>query len=296
MKKQIQGSILLLIGTLIWGTAFVAQSVGMDYIEPFTFQTVRSFLAVIALFPVIWLMDKAKDGGKSFKTKWTDKRLWKTGALCGAALFLASGLQQMGLVHTDAGKAGFITAMYIVLVPVLGLLFKQKVPGLVWVSVGLAVVGLYLLSCVGVSEINVGDLLLMGCAAAFAVQIILVDRLAQDLDGLRLNFVQFLVNGVISCVIMLATETPDLGSILECAFPLMYTGFMSSAVAYSLQIMGQQHLPSAPASLIMSLESVFAALSGWLLLGETMTPIELLGCLLVFAGVILSQLPQKEKQ
>ena len=294
MKKQIQGSILLLIGTLIWGTAFVAQSVGMDYIGPFTFQTARSFLAVIALWPTIWLMDRAKDGGKTFKAKWTDKHLWKTGALCGVALFFASGLQQLGLVYTDAGKAGFITAMYIVLVPVLGLLFHQKVPALTWLSVALAVGGLYLISCMGVSSINVGDLLLMLCAAAYAVQITLVDRLAQDLDGLRLNFVQFLVNGVISCVIMALTETIDWTNLWACALPIAYTGIFSSAVAYSLQIIGQQSLASAPASLIMSLESVFAALSGWLILGERMTAVELLGCALVFVAVVLSQLPQKK--
>ena len=294
MKKRLYGSVLLLIGTFIWGTAFVAQSVGMDYIGPFTFQATRSAIGVAALWPVIWLMDKRKDGGKTFKSKWLDRHLWKTGLWCGIALFVASGLQQVGLVYTDAGKAGFITAMYIVLVPVLGLVFKQRVTPLVWLSVGLAVVGLYLLSCVGVSEVNFGDLLLMVCAAAFAVQITLVDRLAQDLDGLRLNFVQFLVNACISCVVMLLTETPVLENILACAVPLLYTGVMSSAVAYSLQILGQQHLEPAPASLIMSLESVIAALSGWALLGERMTAVEICGCGLVFLGVVLSQLPAKK--
>lgn len=293
MKKQIQGSIFLLIATLIWGTAFVAQSVGMDYIGPFIFQATRSALAVIVLWFVIWLMNKRQDGGKTFKAKWTDKKLWKTGILCGIALFVASGLQQIGLVYTDAGKAGFITAMYIVLVPVLGLLYGKKASRLVWFSVALAVAGLYLLSCAGVSEINIGDLLLMGCAAAFAVQIVLVDRLAQDLDGLRLNFVQFLVNAVLSAIVMLLTETPVLEQITACAVPLLYTGILSSAVAFSLQILGQQHLDSAPASLIMSLESVFAALSGWLILNEVMSGTELLGCGLVFIAVILSQLPAK---
>lgn len=294
MKKQIQGSILLLIGTMIWGTAFVAQSVGMDYIGPFTFQTARSLLAVIALWPTIWLMDRRRDGGKTFKAKWTDRHLWKTGLLCGIALFFASGLQQIGLVYTDAGKAGFITAMYIVLVPVLGLLFKQRVPALTWLSVALAATGLYLISCLGVSTVNVGDFLLMGCAGAYAVQITLVDRLAQALDGLRLNFVQFLVNGVISCVIMLLTEAIDWANLWACALPIAYTGVFSSAVAYSLQIIGQQSLSSAPASLIMSLESVFAVLSGWLILGERMTATELLGCTLVFVAVVLSQMPQKK--
>jgi len=294
MKKRLYGSFLLLVGTFIWGTAFVAQSVGMDYIEPFTFQAVRSLIGVTALLPIIWLMDLRRDGGKTFKTKWLDKHLWKTGLWCGIALFIASGLQQVGLVYTDAGKAGFITAMYIVLVPVLGLLFRQKVTPLVWLSVVLAVVGLYLLSAAGVSAINFGDLLLMGCAAAFAVQITLVDRMAQNLDGLRLNFVQFFVNAMISTVVMFLFETPVLENILNCLVPLLYTGVMSSGVAYSLQIIGQQHLEPAPASLIMSLESVIAALSGWALLGERMTVTELCGCALVFLGVILSQLPDKK--
>ena len=294
MKRRLYGSILLLIGTFIWGTAFVAQSVGMDYIEPFTFQAVRSAIGVTVLFPVIFLMDKKRDGGKNFKTKWLDKHLWKTGFWCGVALFVACGLQQVGLVYTDAGKAGFITAMYIVLVPVLGLLFRQKVTPLVWFSVGLAVVGLYLLSAAGVSAVNIGDLLMIGCAAAFAVQITLVDRMAQDLDGLRLNFVQFLINALFSFLAMLLLESPKLDLILACAVPLLYTGAMSSAIAYSLQIIGQQHLEPAPASLIMSLESVIAALSGWLLLGERMTGTELLGCCLVFTAVILSQLPSKK--
>ena len=294
MKKQFQGSIALLVATFIWGTAFVAQSVGMDYVGPFTFQAVRSYFAVAALIPASCLVDKFSGNAGSFKEKWLDKELWKVGGLCGAALFVAAGLQQMGLVYTDAGKAGFITAMYIVLVPVLGLLFRQRVGLLVWVSVGLAVAGLYLLSCTGLSGINLGDLLLIGCAAAFAVQITLIDRLAQNLDGLRLNCVQFFVSATLSAAVMLFTEEPTVSGITGCLGPLLYTGVMSSAVAYSLQIIGQQHLPSAPASLIMSLESVFAALSGWLLLHERMSGIELLGCGLVFAAVILSQIPDKK--
>ena len=289
-----RGILFLLVATVIWGTAFVAQSVGMDYIEPFTFQTSRSLLAVIALWPVIWMFDQKRDGGKTFKAKWTDKHLWKTGIFCGLALFVASGSQQVGLVYTDAGKAGFITAMYIVLVPVFGLLFRQRVNPLVWFSVGLAVAGLYLLSAMGVSEVNIGDVMLTLCAVAFAVQITIVDRMGQQLDGLRLNLVQFLVVAVLSGIVMLLRETPSWNNILACAVPLLYTGFMSSAVAYSLQILGQQHLDPAPASLIMSLESVIAALSGWLLLGERMNAIELSGCALVFIAVILSQLPVKK--
>lgn len=294
MKEQLRGSLYLLVGTFIWGTAFVAQSVGMDYIGPFTFQAVRSFIAVVALIPVIFLMDRTKKEGKGSATSWRSPGLWKTGLFCGIALFVASGLQQMGLVYTDPGKAGFITAMYIVLVPVLGLFLGQKCGITVWISVALAVIGLYLLSCLGVSSVNIGDLLLMGCALAFAVQITLVDRLGQALDGLRLNCIQFLVNAVISTVVMLLTETPVWENILACAVPLLYTGVLSSGVAYSLQILGQQRLAPAPASLIMSLESVFAVLAGWLLLDQVLRPVELLGCALVFCGVILSQWPSKK--
>ena len=295
MKEQLKGSIQLLIGTIIWGTAFVAQSVGMDYIGPFTFQAVRSCIAVFSLILVIFLMERGKQEGETFLSRWKNPSLWKTGVLCGIALFVASGLQQVGLVYTDPGKAGFITAMYIVLVPVLGLFLGQKAGVNVWISVVLAVAGLYLLSAFGVSSVNVGDLLLMGCACAFAVQIILVDRLGKNLDGLRLNFVQFLVNALLSILFMFLLETPLWENILACAVPLLYTGVMSSAVAYSLQILGQQKLPPAPASLIMSMESVFAVLAGWLLLHQVLSASELLGCALVFAGVLLSQWEPKTK-
>lgn len=289
MKRQMRGSLLLLSATLVWGAAFVAQSVGMDYIGPFTFQTCRSILAVAALWPVIWLFDRKRDGGKAFRAKWTDPQLWKTGLLCGIALFIASGLQQVALIYTDAGKAGFITAMYIVLVPLLGLIFHNRLHPGIWVSVALAVAGLYLLSAVGVSQINIGDILLMICAAAFAVQITLIDRLAGEVDGLRLNLVQFLVVAVLSGAVMVVWEEPSWPAISACALPLLYTGVLSSAVGYSLQILGQQLLEPSAASLIMSLESVAAALFGWLLLEQRMSVTELLGCALVFAAVVLSQ-------
>lgn len=295
MKQQLKGSIQLLIATVIWGTAFVAQSVGMDFIGPFTFQAVRSCIAVAALTAVIWLMERGKQDSKTFLSRWQNLELWKTGVLCGIALFAASGLQQVGLVYTDPGKAGFITAMYIVLVPVLGLFLGQKCGLNVWISVVLAVAGLYLLSAFGVSSVNIGDILLMGCACGFAVQIILVDRLGKTLDGLRLNLVQFLTNAVFSCIAMFLFEEPVWKNIASCAVPLLYTGVMSSAVAFSLQILAQQKLPPAPASLIMSMESVFAVLAGWLLLHQVLSVNELLGCALVFAGVLLSQREPKTK-
>lgn len=295
MKNKAAGTLSLLFATVIWGFAFIAQSVGMDHIGPFTFQMIRCALAVAFLLPVSFLID-----GKDTKfidsiKKWKNPALWKAGAICGCALFAAASLQQIGLVSTDAGKAGFITAMYIVLVPVLGLFLGQKPsPGAI-VSVLLAVVGLYLLSCMNASGINTGDLLLMGCAFAFAVQIRCIDRFAGSVDGIRLNCVQSLVVTVLSIPCALLTETIDFTQIAACWTSLMFAGVLSMGVAYSLQIIGQKHLEPTPAALIMSLESVFAVLGGWLILHETMTSWEMLGCCLVFCAVILSQLPVKKK-
>lgn len=292
MKQQLRGTFDLLFATVIWGSAFIAQSVGMDLIGPFTFQAVRCGLAVVFLYPVSFLFERDR---KNFITKWLDPKLWKTGFVCGLALFAAAGLQQMGLVHTTAGKSGFITAMYIVLVPILGLFLKQKPPIFAWFSVLLAVAGLYLLSCVGVTEINIGDIMTLGCAFFFAVQITLVDRFAGNLDGIRLNCVQSMICALLSAAAMLLTEEPDMGNILRCWLPLGYAGILSMGVAYTLQIIGQKGLEPTVASLLMSLESVFAVLFAWLLLKETMASYELLGCGLVFAAVILSQIPSKKQ-
>ena len=290
-KEQFKGSAQLLLATLIWGCAFVAQSVGMDHLGPMTFQAIRSILAVLALLPVTALMNRAPG---AFLPGWKAKGLWKTGILCGLALFVAQSLQQVGLLYTEPGKAGFITAMYIVLVPVFGLFLGRKCGLRIWISVGLAVLGLYLLSCVGVTKVNMGDVLILISAAAFAVQILLIDILAQSIDGLRLNCLQFLVVTVLSALTAAFTETPTWSGVVDCAVPLLYAGVLSSGAAFSLQILGQQHLPPEPASLIMSLESVFAVLSGWLILHQTLRPTELLGCCLVFTGVILCQIKGKE--
>lgn len=294
MRKKAAGTISLLLATVIWGFAFIAQSVGMDHIGPFTFQAVRCALAVAFLFPLSLLLDGREVCFLQRLKKWADPTLWKAGAVCGTALFAAASLQQVGLVSTDAGKAGFITAMYIVLVPILGLFVGQKPSAGAIVSVLLAVGGLYLLSCMGASGINTGDLLLMGCALAFAVQIRCIDRFAGAVDGIRLNCVQSLVVTALSVPCALLTETIEPASIMACWPSLLFAGVLSMGVAYTLQIVGQKHLAPTPAALIMSLESVFAALGGWLVLHETMTHWELLGCGLVFAAVILSQLPGKK--
>ena len=263
MKKKLRGTIALLSATVIWGSAFIAQSVGMDFIGPFTFQTMRSVLAVPFLIIVVFLIERDP---KETARKWSEPKLW---------------------------KAGFITAMYIVLVPILGVFLRRKPPITVWFSVGLAVMGLYLLSCVGVSKVNIGDLYLLGSALGFAVQITLVDTMGNNLDGLRLNCIQSLFCGIFSALVMFATEEPVLGSILSCWIPIVYAGIFSLGIAFSLQIIGQKHLDPTPASLIMSLESVFAVLFGWLLLNERLSTAELCGCILVFCAVILSQIPVK---
>ena len=295
MKEQFKGSIALLSATVIWGFAFIAQSVGMDLIGPFTFQMVRCLLAVVFLVPLAFLLDAGKCSMKDSLAKWKNPRLWKASVSCGLALFAASSLQQIGLVYTDAGKAGFITAMYIVLTPVVGLLRGNKVSRSTVFSVGLAVVGLYLISCMGVSEINKGDLFLMGCALAFAVQINCIDHFCADLDGFRMNCIQALTVAVISIPFVCFTETLVPANLLACWGPLCFAGVLSMGLAYSLQIVGQKSMEATAASLIMSLESVFAALGGWWLLKERMTSTELLGCGLVFAAVIISQLPEKKK-
>ena len=294
MKNKLLGTVYLTVAVLIWGSTFVAQSMGMDLIGPFTFQSVRCALAVAFLFPVSFFTE-GKGSFSASIDKWKNPALWKAGCICGCALFAAASLQQVGLVSTDAGKAGFITAMYIVLVPILGLFLGQKPSAGAIVSVLLAVVGLYLLSCMGSSGINRGDLLIMGCALAFAVQIRCIDRFAGSIDGIRLNCVQSLVVTVLSIPFALFAETIDFSQIWACRSSLLFAGVLSMGVAYSLQIIGQKHLEPTPASLIMSLESVFAVLGGWLILHETMTFWEIIGCCLVFCAVILSQLPSRKK-
>lgn len=290
-KNKLQGSIFLLLGTVIWGFSFIAQSVGMAQLGPFAFQSIRCLLAVLFLLPITLAFDRGD--WRASMQKWKNPQLWRVGLICGCALFAAATLQQLGLLYTDAGKAGFLTAMYIVLVPIIGLFRRKKPNRAALFSVALAVVGLYLLSCMGAAGINRGDLLLLGCALAFSVQINCIDALAGSLDGIRLNCIQCLVVAVLSAPFALALETVRLENILACWLPLAYAGILTMGVAYTLQILGQKRLEPTTASLIMSLESVFAALGGWLILHETMTPWETLGSCLVFTAVVVSQLPDR---
>lgn len=296
MKKQLQGIASLLLATIIWGSAFISQTVGMDHISAFAFQAIRCFLAVLGLLAVILVADCFKKDGKTFLSRWADPQLWKAGILCGIPLFLACNMQQLGLAaDTDPGKSGFLTAMYIIIVPLLGIFQKKKPSAMVPFSVLLAVAGLYCISCVGVTQISTGDILTIACAFMFAVQIIFVDKYAPTVDALRLNAIQSLVCSAISAVIMCFTGLPSLQGIYACAIPLAHAGFLSMGAAYAFQIIGQKYVEPAAASLVMSLESVFALIFGILLLDEPLGLWKLIGCCLMFIAVILSQIPVKKK-
>lgn len=296
MNKKLMGSISLLLATIIWGSAFVSQSIAMKYLGPFSFQAIRCWLAVIGLIAVIAIFDRFQHGKKGFFKKWADKKLWLAGILCGIPLFLACNLQQLALVDTDPGKSGFLTAMYIVIVPIIGIFRKQKPSIMVPISVILAVIGLYCLSCIGVSSISKGDLLLLACALMFAVQITFVDIFVGSVDALRLNTIQALVCAILSTLIALPTEQISWQGIWDCALPLAHVGFLSMGAAYALQILGQKHIEPTVSSLIMSLESVFAVIFEMIILKQFMTAWEAVGCVLVFAAVILSQIPVKFKK
>lgn len=281
---------MLLLATLIWGTTFIPQRIAMSGMTPFYFQAIRCALGVLALIPVTVFLDRSKADGKSYISRWKDKKLWIGGLLCGVSLFLACNLQQIGLVDTDAGKSAFLTAMYIVIVPIIGIFLKKKPSKMIPLCVLLAVAGLYCLSCVGVTRISTGDLLLIGCALMFAVQITFVDIYAPQVDPVRLNLLQVAVCSILSAVLAVSTETTTFEAVLGNWFPLCYAGILSMGVAYTMQIFGQLELEPASASLIMSLESVFAVVFGAIILHERMTGWEFLGCGLLFVSVILSQI------
>lgn len=286
-KGKSTGAAMLLLASMIWGVAFVAQSAGMDYVGPYTFTAVRSALAALGLGVLIFIFDRAGISPKN-----TDRKLlWRAGLILGVVMTVASNLQQLGLVTTSAGKAGFITSLYIVFVPVFGLLIKRKPHFMLWFCVLLALAGLYYLSIQADFSISAGDLLVLACALVFTVQILLVDHFAPKVDILRLNCIQFSVMTVLSSVPMLLFEQPQMSAISNAWLPIVYAGVCSGCGAYTLQMLGQRRVEPTTASLLLSPENVFAVLAGWLLLGQTLTPRELLGCALVFVAVICSQLP-----
>lgn len=298
MKKQMISAAELLLTAFIWGVAFVAQSVGMDYIEPFTFNCVRSVIGGIVLIPVILVLKKMNNGKEgNIKTE-EEGRIYRKSTLlggicCGFFLAVASSFQQFGIMYTTVGKAGFITALYIVIVPVLGIFMKKKAAPMVWVSSIIAVIGFYMLSISGQVSINKGDILVLICAVLFSLHILVIDYFSPKGDSVVISCIQFLTSGVICGICMLLFENPQIGKIIEAHIPLLYAGIMSCGVAYTLQIVGQKNMDPTVASLILSLESVFSALAGWMILGQELSPKELIGCALVFVAVLLAQIPQK---
>ncbi len=292
-----KNALILVLTAFIWGTAFVAQSVGMDYLEPFTFNGVRSLIGGAALLPCIAILQKMnrKDGvGKepgSGDVRKERKDMVFGGIACGLLLFAASSLQQIGIQFTTAGKAGFITACYIVIVPVLGIFLKKKIGWKVWAAVAIALAGLYFLCMTEKFTVGKGDVLIFACALVFSLHILVIDYFSPKVDGVKMSCIQFFVCGIASLPFMFLLETPKIGAMLNGWLPLLYAGVMSCGVGYTLQIIGQKDMNPAIASLILSLESCFSVLAGWIVLGERLSMRESIGCVLMFAAIILAQIP-----
>jgi drug/metabolite transporter (DMT)-like permease len=298
-QNSLLGEAMLLLSAFIWGIAFTAQRVGGDITGSFTFNAVRMLIGGVTLLPVIYLLRNKSGQNKQENTekKWlkNNKKLILGGILCGTILFVACNLQQIGLSYSTASKAGFITALYIIIVPVLGILFKKR-PGItLWISILIALCGMYLLCITDSFKIAPGDILLILSALSFSLHILAIDHFSPLVDGVKLSCLQFFVCGLFSSIAMFAVETPKVFSILHAWIPLLYTGVLSCGVAYTFQILGQKRVNPVIASLIMSMESVFSALGGWLLLGESLTLRELSGCVLLFTAIILAQIPGKTK-
>lgn len=296
-KTSLRSSFLLFLAAAIWGVAFVAQSVGMEYMGPCTFNGARFLIGTAVLLPFIWYRSRKEKAAVDRTQKRTQKRtLIIGGTCCGLALCIASLLQQFGIQHTTVGKAGFITTLYIILVPILGIFFHKKAGLKIWIGAVIAVAGMYLLCMSGGFSLSKGDALVLACAFVFSVHILVVDYFSPKVDSVELSCVQFFTSGVICTVLAFLTETPSLGALISGAVPVLYAGVLSCGVAYTLQVVGQKNVEPAVASLLLSLESVVSVLAGWALLGQKLSVRELLGCMLVFAAVVLVQLPDKGRK
>lgn len=311
---KLVNSLLLLLAACIWGVAFVAQSVAMDYVGPFTFSCVRFLLGGIVLLPVIFITsrsgakrqspDPAVDSDAapvgtiaSACSFWHRNRtLIISGILIGIALCIANNFQQVGIITTSAGKAGFITAFYIIFVPILSLLLGKKSRLTIWLSVLIALAGLYLLCVKEGFSVNRGDLLILVCAIVFSIHILIVDRVSPLVDGVKLSCIQFFVAGILSGIPMLLYEHPTLTQILNAKTSVLYAGIMSCGVAYTLQSIGQKNMNPTVASLILSMESVVSVIAGWLILGQSLSARELIGCALMFGAIVLAQLPERKRK
>lgn len=311
-KNSMKNTGMLFLAAIIWGFAFVAQSAGMEYVGPFTFNAVRCLIGAVVLVPVaLWYKPEAENSAGREKTaefhnaetkekvSWLkrNKTLLFGGISCGIFLGVATNLQQVGILSTSVGKAGFLTALYIVLVPIAGLFFKKKCGLAVWIGVCCSLAGLYLLCMTeGNFSLATGDLFLLGCAVVFTGHILTIDYFAPKVNGVWMSCIQFLVAGIISAVLMLVLETPCWNDIFAAKLPILYAGVMSCGVAYTLQILGQKDYNPTIAVLILSLESCFSVLGGFLILHETLSVRELCGCALMFVAILLAQLPEGKKK
>ena len=297
-KQSLKSSFLLFLASVIWGAAFVAQSVGMEYMGPLTFNASRFLVGGIVLLPFALLQERKQlmNIEKKEDCKKQNKITLIGGLCCGVAICIASTFQQIGMLFTSVGKAGFITALYIVLVPIFGLFLKRKPQNKVWICALLAIIGLYLLCMDEALVLNLGDVLIFCCALVFTIHIMVIDHFSPKANGVTLSCIQFLFSGVVSLVFAFIFETPRISDIVLGIIPVLYAGVFSCGVAYTLQIIGQKHVEPAIASLILSLESVVSVLAGWFLLHEVLTDRELIGCLLMFVAVIMVQLPKINKE
>ncbi len=283
--------LLLLLTSFIWGFAFVAQSTAAKDIGPFTYNAIRMLLGALSLVPF-----SLKTLRSNIKKEGYTKKLMKGGMICGCFLAIASYLQQFGIAYTTAGKAGFITSLYILFVPVISLFFGKKNPPRIWICVAIGLIGAYLLSVKDGFEISKGDLFVSLCAICFCLHILSIDKFGKDVDAIELSMVQFATAGAICSIGMFFFEKPEISSILSAWIAILYSGVLSCAVAYTLQVVGQKYLKPAPATLALSLESVWAAIGGALILKESMNARELVGCIILFASVIVAQLPAKSEE
>ena len=298
MTRKLRANLLLLLTALIWGVAFVAQDVAMDHVQPFTFNGARMLLAAFALLPVVYFQERKQKAAlpqtqEAAATSQGRSSLWLAGFLCGLMLFLGSSFQQMGIQQTSAGKAGFVTALYIVLVPLLGLFRGKRVRLLLWLAVLLCAVGLFLLCVTESLTIGLGDIYLLLCALCFAGHILVIDHFAPRVNCLRMSCLQFFICSVLSLAATALLEQPTWASLSQAIVPILYAGVLSGAVGYTLQIIAQRDTDPTVASLILCLESVFAVLASWLLQGSLLSLRELSGCGLMFVGILLAQLPER---
>lgn len=302
MSKQMRANLLLVLTALIWGVAFVAQDVAAEAVPPMYFNGLRMSLAALAILPTVWLMDRRAAGNKAYGLAWKQmskaqkKELLIGGTWCGVLLTLGSTSQQFGLsMGAGPGKAGFVTAMYIVLVPLAGIFWRRRIGWMVWVAVVLSTAGLYFLCMQGSFQVAFSDVLLLACAIAYTAHILVVDHFSRHTDCVKMSLIQFAVTAILCLAGGVLFESLSLSAVVSCIIPIAYAGILSAGAGYTLQILAQRDAEPAIASLLMSMESVFAVLAGWIILGDALSLRELLGCVLMMGGIVLAQLPQKEK-